>query len=92
MMRNEFLSTLWHYQDSPVHMQCRIDRYFDSVKADAMCGDAYDAYAAFIIDIVCYRREASVSLKEMCEIIDSYDYPDEFADRLTAELENTIYF
>ena len=91
-MRNKFLITLWHYRDASVRTQCRIDQYFDEVKTDAMHGDAYAAYAAFIIDIVCYRKRACTSLSEMSAIIDSYDYPDEFADRLAEELENTVHY
>lgn len=85
-MKNKFLPLLWDYPDLPQKQQGKLGVFFDEAKEDSMFGDAYAGYVAFIIDIVCFRRKANITVKEMDDIISAYDYPTEFADRLTTEL------
>ena len=49
-------------------------------------GDKYANYAAFIVDIVCFRKDASITIEQMDEIINGYHYPSDFADRLHKEV------
>ena len=89
-MSNQYLSLLWDYPDMPQVLQSRIEQQFEEYKYAAMCGDEFAGYAVFVLDLVCHRREANVSVAEMDSIINSYDYPEEFAARLTSELESKL--
>ena len=89
-MRNDFLPLLWDYSDLPHQVQSKIDNFFEDKKYDSMCGDDYSAYAAYVIDLVCFRRKANISCKEMDIILDGCKYPKDFADRLTAELAELL--
>ena len=46
----------------------------------------YANYAAFIVDIVCFRKDASITIEQMDEIINGYHYQSDFADRLHKEV------
>lgn len=89
-MKNNYLPILWDYPDMPLKLQSKFDKFFEDKKHDAMLGDDYAAYAAYVIDMVCYRRDANVSSKEMDILIDLYKYPNEYADRLTEELSELL--
>jgi len=86
MLVNKFLPLLWDYPDLPTHKQHKIDTYFEGLKEDAMCGDDFAHYAAFVCDIVCHRRNADVTVKEMDAILCGYDYPEDYSERLDKEL------
>ena len=89
-MKNNYLPIIGDYPDMPLKLQSKFDKFFEDKKHDAMLGDDYSAYAAYVIDIVCYRRDANVSSKEMDILIDLYKYPNEYADRLTQELSELL--
>ena len=90
MMVNKFLPLLWDYPDLPTHQQHKIDMYFEGLKEDAVCGDDFAHYAAFVCDIVCHRKGADVTVQEMDAILCSYDYPDDYSDRLDRELSEML--
>jgi len=64
--------------------------YFEGLKEDAMCGDDFAHYAAFVCDIVCHRKGADVTVQEMDVILCGYDYPEDYSDRLDRELSEML--
>lgn len=90
MLVNKFLPLLWDYPDLPTHEQHKIDMYFEGLKEDAMCGDDFAHYAAFVCDIVCHRKGADVTIQEMDVILCGYDYPEDYSDRLDRGLSEML--
>ena len=39
-----------------------------------------------LYNIVCFRKDASITIEQMDEIINGYHYPSDFADRLHKEV------
>lgn len=85
-MQNKFLNVLWFYPSYAPIRQQKLDAYFESIKEDAMNGDDFASYASFVVDIVCFRKDASITIEQMDEIITGYHYPSDFADRLHKEV------
>lgn len=85
-MRNKFLNVLWFYPSYAPVRRRKLDAYFEDIKEIATNGDEYANYAAFIVDIVCFRKDASITIEQMDEIITGYHYPSDFADRLHKEV------
>ena len=89
-MKNNYLPILWDYPDMSLKSQTKINKFFEDKKHYSMLGDDYSAYAAYVIDMVCYRRDANISSIEVDILIDLYNYPNEYADRLTQELTELL--
>ncbi len=85
-MKNNYLPILWDYFE----LQSKIEKFIESKIDDSMLGDDYARYAAFIMDILCHRRDTTISIERTDELIDCYEYPTEFADRLTQELSELL--
>jgi len=85
-MQNKFLNVLWFYPSYAPVRRRKLDAYFEDIKENATNGDEYANYAAFIVDIVCFRKDASITIEQMDEIITGYHYPSDFADRLHKEV------
>ena len=61
-MQNKFLNVLWFYPSYAPVRRRKLDAYFEDIKENATNGDEYANYAAFIVDIVCFRKDASITL------------------------------
>lgn len=91
-MQNKFLNVLWFYPSYAPIRQQKLDAYFESIKEDAMNGDDFASYASFVVDIVCFRKDASITIEQMDDIINSYNYPCEFSERLANEIKCVLGF
>ena len=85
-MKNDFLKVLWFYPSYAPARRRKLNAYFEGIKEDALNGDAYATYAAFVIDIVCFRKDSTITIGQMDAILDSYNYPSEYSDRLRKEV------
>lgn len=85
-LTNKYLKVLWHYPTFMPAGKKIVEDFLENSKEDSANGDAYAGYVAFIIDIVCFRREGVATIAEMDELITSYGYPKEFSQRLSEEL------
>lgn len=89
-MNKNFIRLLWYY---PLYSNARkeqLEDYFDTLKEDSLRGDHYATYASFVVDLVCFRSDSNITIEKMDEIISGYDYPHEYAERLTRELRELL--
>ena len=71
--------------------QCKVPASkFEVLKEDALRGDAFATYASYIVNIVCYRKDFSITIEQMDEIISGYNYPRVHAERLSCELRKLL--
>lgn len=90
MVKDDFLKILWSYPMYSTIKRKKLDGYFEVLKEDALRGDAFATYASYIVNIVCYRKDFSITIEQMDEIISGYNYPRAHAERLSCELRELL--
>lgn len=88
-MKHNYLKLIWNYPNYTPYGKSVIDGYFEQCKDKGTYGDEFSNFAAFVIDIICYRKK-QMTISEMEDLLDSYDFPKEYSDRLTHELQNIM--
>lgn len=89
-MNNDFLKILWYYPMYSTVKRKKLNRYFEVLKEDALRGDGFAAYASYIINLVCFRKDFNLTINQMDDIISGYSYPHEYSKRFTCELREVL--